>query len=144
MMSGFHTYNKVHVAANGNSSEAEFHMDMDPLTTKGRFVKKRVIEIASVYDIEKMFSKLLSEHFEIDYLDFHAHGYAAAIYVDTYSKFTVDDLERFRNRGFDRIFRADAIKELVRNDHLLRTLCFVMYPKLSDELNEAQHSSLPS
>jgi hypothetical protein len=107
-MSGPYTYNKVHVAAKGQTSEADFHMQMDR-PTKGLPVNPRLIEIASVDDIEAMLSKFIREHYEIDYLDFHAHGHAGTIYVDNVSKFTVKDLKRFRNRGFDRVFRPNAI-----------------------------------
>jgi hypothetical protein len=102
------TFNTVHIATDdaSNIGEAEDHAGMDQ-PSKGLPIKSRVIPVGSVDDLFKALQKLRDEKYEVDFLDFHTHGYAGSFFLGSRT-FNYTDIATFYNRGFDSIFRAGA------------------------------------
>jgi hypothetical protein len=108
------TFNSVHIASNEAAAidEAEEHAaHSDKVSPRGLNDKQnaRVFPAGSVDDLYQVFQKLRRENAELDYLDFHAHGYAGQVELIEDLHLKISDLDRFRDQGFESIFRAGAV-----------------------------------
>jgi hypothetical protein len=75
----------------------------------GRAVdNSRVLTAGDADELLNVFEKLRNERADLNYLDFHCHGYAGTLSLGR-EDFNYKHLARFRGRGFESIFRPGAV-----------------------------------
>src|ERR1700730_2587246 len=101
-------YNSVHIASSlpSDQDEADDHMTGGIFTSRA-VDNSRVLSAGTVDELIDLFIKLRNERADLNYLDFHCHGFAGGLSLG-HENFTYQHLAQFRGKGFESIFRAGA------------------------------------
>src|SRR5215467_14726753 len=109
-------YNSVHIASSlsADQAEADDHMTGGLFTSRA-VDNSRVLSAETVDELIDLFTKLRNERADLDYLDFHCHGDGGTLSLGR-EDFNYTHLAQFRDKGFESIFRPEAVIDFLSCD----------------------------